>query len=240
MKTLIGMVTIGEDTAMRTLAIKRAEAYAERHGYEFHQLRERTPGTTRTPHWEKTVLPKTRPGFDRYVIIDDDVLINHRIAPELPVIRPGNIGLVREPLPHGFSAPVEWVGNTGFMLIHSSGLDLLSEAYALGEYKDVPPGYGDQPAVNAVAWREGRVTRLDWKWNYILMADWLIRAHKQVYPWTDSAAVRRFAKATLTMRLLARGLFAGPESITTQLRSAYMVHLTWYRQGASMIDNILG
>jgi len=240
-KTLIGMVTIGRDTTMRRLAVKRAEAYAQLHGYEFHRLCEPSNGATRTPHWEKTLLPKARPGFDRYVIIDDDILINHRIAPPLPPVRPGTIGLVREPLPHGFSDPVEWVGNTGLMVVEQAGLDLLTEAYELGEYKNIPPGYGDQPAVNAVAWRAGRVTRLEWKWNYLLMADWLIRSHRQNYPWTESAALRRLAKGTLTLRLFSRRLLsAGPEGICFRLRDAYMVHLTWYRQGASMVDKILG
>jgi len=240
MKTLIGMVTIGRDTAMRRHAVKRAEAYAQLHGYEFHQLRDPSKETARTPHWEKTLLPQTRPGFDRYVIIDDDVLINHRIAPPLPAIRPGTIGLVREPLPHGFSDPVEWVGNTGLMLVEQAGLDLLSAAYELGEYTKIPPGYGDQPAVNAVAWRAGRVTRLEWKWNYLLMADWLIRGHGQSYPWTESAALRRWAKGTLTLRLFARRICAAPEGVCARLRDAYMVHLTWFRQGASMVDEILG
>ena len=240
MKTMIGMVTIGPDTTMRTLAIKRAEAYAQKHGYEFHRLCEPTNGTDRTPHWEKTLLPKVRPGFDRYVIIDDDILINHRIAPPLPDVRPGTIGLVREPLPDGFEAPVEWVGNTGLMLVEQAGLDLLSDAYALGEYQAIPPGYGDQPAVNAVAWKAGRVTKLEWKWNYILMADWLIRSHRQQYPWTNSTALRRLAKGTLTLRLLSRGLFSATEGICSRLRDSYMVHLTWYRQGATMVDQILG
>lgn len=239
MKTLLGMVTIGQDTTMRSLAVKRAEAYARIHGYEFHRLNEPTNGSTRTPHWEKTLLPRVRPGFDRYVIIDDDVLINHRIAPSLPPIDPGTMGLVREPLPHGFTAPVEWVGNTGLMLVEQAGLDLLQQAYELGEYRDVPPGYGDQPAVNAVAWRAGRVTRLEWKWNYMLMADWLIRTHRQEYPWTKSATMRRLAKATLTVRLFTRHLPAAPDGIVSRLRDAYMVHLTWYRQGARLVDEIL-
>jgi hypothetical protein len=240
MKTLVGMVTIGRETTMRRFAVKRAEAYARRHGYEFYRLSNPSNGTTRTPHWEKMQLPKVRPGFDRYVIIDDDILINHRIAPPLPPVRSGTIGLVREPLPHGFNEPVEWVGNTGFMLLEEAGLDLLAAAYELGEYKKIPPGYGDQPAVNAVAWQAGRVTRLEWKWNYLLMADWLIRSHRQEYPWTESAALRRLAKGTLTLRLFSRGIFAAPEGVCARLRDAYMVHLTWYRQGARLVDKILG
>ena len=79
-------------------------------------------------------------------------------TPEHPVSAPA-------PLPEDPANNVPWVGNTGVMLLEHAGLDLLAKAYDLGEYKDVPPGYGDQPAVNVVAWRENRVTRLEWKWN---------------------------------------------------------------------------
>jgi len=241
MKTMIGMVTIGKSSATRERAVNRAQCYARRHGYEFAQIHSPVrPGTTRTPHWEKTLVPQAFPGYERYWIIDDDILINHRLAPALPAVDAGKIGLVREPLPEDPANNVPWVGNTGVMLLEHAGLDLLTKAYDLGEYKDVPPGYGDQPAVNVVAWRENRVTRLEWKWNYLLMADWLMCAHGQEYPWTKSQSLGRLAKATLTLRLMTRDFWRRSDEVVARLRQAYEVHLTWYRMGANLVDQVLG
>jgi hypothetical protein len=113
-------------------------------------------------------------------------------------------------------------------------------AYDFGEYTGVPPGYGDQPAVNAVAWRENRVTRLEWKWNYLLMADWIMCAHGQAYPWTKNLALGRLAKATLTLRLMTRRFWQRSDQVLARLHEAYAVHLTWYRMGSKLVDEVLG
>ena len=241
MKTLLGMVTIGRDTTMRSLAADRAQIYARKHGYEF--MRVNTPiiaDSQRTPHWEKTLIPQAAPGYERYLIIDDDVLINHRVAPALPEIPANTIGLVREALPGPFTTPVQWVGNTGFMLVQREAVDLLTKAYSLGEYAAIPPGFGDQPAINAVAWKESRVTQMDWNWNYIIMADWLIHTYHLPYPWTENRILARIAKATLSLQLLTSFLPSPPDGVLSKLRSSYMVHLTWYRIGARLIDKVLG
>ncbi len=241
MKTLIAMVTIGPDTTMRMLAVKRATAYASKHGYNFERIHEPSrPESDRTPHWEKLLVPDAFPGYDRYLVIDDDILINHRVAPKLPDIPDRNMGLVKEPIPGPFVEPVDWVGNTGFMLVRREALDLMEKSYEFGEYEDIAPGFGDQPAVNAVAWRENRVTRVAWNWNYLLMADWLMRSYRLQSPWTKNTMLARIAKVTLTFRLLTSFLPHSRTSVISNVKNAYMLHLTWYRMGAPLIDRVLG
>ena len=210
-RTLIAMVTIGPDNWTRRFSVARAEIYARKHGYEFARIdRASIPPGERTPHWEKTLVPRQLPGFDRYLIVDDDILINHRIAPPIPEIAPRKIGLVREPLPEGSGGPVPWVANSGMMLFARDSLDLMEAAYEMGEVSDIVPGFGEQPAVNHVAWRDQRVERLGKAWNYILMADWLRTVHRQDYPWTKNLALTRLAKLSLSFWLLFSFLFRRP------------------------------
>ncbi len=234
------MVTIGPDPWTRQFSVARAENYAASHGYDFVQITEPIlPGSGRTPHWEKILVPRALPDYDRWLVIDDDVLINTRVAPPLPALAPGCVGMVREPIPTRYQPPMEWLGNSGVILFDRSGLDLLQSAYDIGEYKEITPGFGDQPALNAAAWRAGRVERLDWKWNYMLMADWLLTTHHQVYPWTENYLLARWAKVTLwagLVRAAARPSQTGPMA---RLRACYFVHLIWCRMAAGRIDRYL-
>lgn len=241
MKTAVVMVTIGPDSWTRKYSVARAQAYASRHGYEFAQITEPVlPHAGRTPHWEKILVPRALPGYDRWLVIDDDVLINTRLAPPLPDLAPGRLGLVKEPVPTRYEPPMEWLGNSGVILFDRDGLDLLEATYAMGEYKDIAPGFGDQPAINAVGWRERRVERLDWRWNYMLMADWLLSAHHQIYPWTEDFLLARWAKVTLYASLVRAGSRPPAEGPLARLRDCYCAHLMWFRMAASRIDRYLG
>jgi hypothetical protein len=245
MKTLIAMVTIGSDNWTRRSSVRRAKAYAEKHGYDFAQITEPSiPAGERTPHWEKTLVPRVFPDYERYLVIDDDILINHRIAPCLPEIPTDHIGLVREPLPTLGEGPIQWVGNTGVMIVLRDSRDLLEAAYLVGEVTDTVPGFGEQPAINRVAWAQRRVCRMEWKWNYILMADWLITAHGQSYPWTPNIVLGRLAKVTLALRLalepLARIFRIKETGAMLRLKEGYFVHLIWFRMGAELVDRYLG
>lgn len=249
-KTAVAMVTLGPDSWTRRYSVARARAYAERHGYDFHQLTEPTAGVVadgRTPHWEKLLVPKTFPDYDRWLIIDDDVLVNTRTAPPLPELPTGTLGMVREPIPTRFAPPMEWLGNSGVLLLDRAGVDLLDAAYAVGDFRDIVPGFGDQPALNHVAWSQRRVSGLNWRWNYILLADWLRTAHRQEYPWTNNKTLARVAKLTLFARLavarLVQALRRQPPSrgaVMTRLRDAYFVHLIWFRMGAGWVHRYLG
>ena len=251
-KTAVAMVTLGPDSWTRRYSVARARAYAERHGYSFHQVTEPTPAGAgaaagRTPHWEKLLVPKTFPAYDRWLIIDDDVLVNTRTAPALPDLPPGTLGMVREPVPTRFEPPMDWLGNSGVLLLDRAAVDLLDAAYAVGEFKDIVPGFGDQPALNHVAWGQRRVSALDRRWNYILLADWLRTAHRQEYPWTNNVALARLARLTLFARLAAARLFqafrrptTGGHGVMARLRDSYFVHLIWFRMGAGWVHRYLG
>jgi len=246
MKTALAMITIGPDSWTRRYSVARARDYAAQHGYDFLQITEPiVKNSGRTPHWEKVLIPRACPGYDRWLIIDDDVLINLRKAPPLPDLPVGHLGMVREPVPTRFKLPMEWLGNSGVLLLDREAVDLLESAYAMGEYKDIVPGYGDQPALNAVAWSQKRVFRLDWKWNYMLMADWLSDAYNQEYPWTKDVGLARRARVTLFAKLaVARFLpflqVPAGERTMIRLRDCYFVHLIWFRMGASWIHRFLG
>ena len=246
MRTAVAMVTLGPDSWTRRYSVARARAYADRHGYAFHQVCEPTvPATGRTPHWEKLLVPKRFPDYDRWLIIDDDVLVNTRVAPPLPDLPIGTLGMVREPVPTHFPPPMEWLGNSGVLLLDRAGVDLLDEAYEVGEFKDIVPGFGDQPALNHVAWQQRRVAGLDRRWNHILLADWLRTAHRQEYPWTKSVALARLARLTLFAQLAAARLLQafrrppvpGPMA---RLHDCYFVHLIWFRMGAGWVHRYLG
>ena len=241
MKTLVAMVTIGKDKWTRRFSVRDAQTYAAKHGYAFAQIVEASiPPGERTPHWEKILIPKRHPGYERYLILDDDILINHRLAPELPEIPPDALGIVREPLPGANVGPVKWVGNSGVMIVHSEATDLLEQAYVMGEVTDVVPGFGEQPAINKVAWAADRIAKLDRRWNYILMADWLRTAHGQDYPWTKNLALSRLAKFTLfswlliSIALKACGLKA-PGAVMRRLDEAYFIHLIAFRMGVGLV-----
>ena len=252
-RTAVAMVTLGPDSWTRRYSVARARVYAERHGYDFRQVSEPTPAGAgaavvagRTPHWEKLLVPKVFPDYDRWLIIDDDVLVNTRTAPPLPNLPAGTLGMVREPVPTQYPPPMDWLGNSGVLLLDRAAVDLLDAAYAVGEFKDIVPGYGDQPALNHVAWGQRRVAALDWRWNYILLADWLRTAHRQEYPWTKSVALARLARLTLFARLgaarLLQALRRPPgrgEGVMARLRDSYFVHLIWFRMGAGWVHRYL-
>ena len=242
-KTVVVMVTIGPDARSRTrkYSVPRAQAYAQRHGYDFVRITERiAPDADRTPHWEKLLVHRVLPDYARWLVVDDDVLINVRLAPPLPELRPGCIGMVKEPVPTHFEPPMDWLGNSGVLLFDRAALDLIEATYEMGEYKEIVPGYGDQPALNAVAWRAGRVERLEWKWNYMLVADWLLQAHRQTYPWTKNVALARWARVTLYARLWWARIFPASTGPLAQLRECYFVHLIWFRMAVGRIDAYLG
>lgn len=246
MKTAVAMVTIGPESPTRRYALARARAYAARHGYDFVTVNEPSAAAAgRTPHWEKVLIPRAFPDYDRWLVIDDDVLINTRLAPPLPELPAGALGMVREPVPTVFPPPMEWLGNSGVLLLDRAAVDLLDAAFEVGEYREIVPGFGDQPALNHVAWQQRRVAALDGRWNYILLADWLRTAHRQEYPWTKSVALARLARLTLFARLaLARVLQAlrlpaGGGSVA-RLRDCYFVHLIWFRMGAGWVHRFLG
>ena len=246
MKTLVAIVSIGSRTKTFALSVPRARLYAARHGYDFTLITEALrPESGRTPHWDKLLVPQAFPGYDRYLLVDDDVLINHRLAPPLPDVPEGLIGIVKEPLPTRFDPPMEFLGNSGVLLVDAAAVDLLDRAYKMGVVKGKIPGIAEQPALNITGWNTGRFVRLDWRWNYLVMNDWLRTAHHQVYPWTSNLTKARIAKLTLLISLTWSKLCSlsgipNRNASMERLKGSYFVHLVWFRIGARWIDWHLG
>lgn len=167
------------------------------------------------------------------------------MLPELPEIGPGKIGIVKEPVSTQFDPPMPWLGNSGVLLVDADANDLLERAYETGVVKGKIPGIGEQPALNINLWNEGRAERLDWRWNYLVMADWLSTFHHQEYCWTSSILIARTAKATLFVALVLSRLaqamgFRVSQPALRRLKESYFVHLVWFRVGARSIHRYLG
>lgn len=174
MKTLVAMLSFGPREHLSDIAFPRTAHWASRQGYSVVLIKEPLHHANEKPHFGKLRIPERFPGFDRYCIIDDDLLIS-RNAPELPVLDEGKIGLVADAEQRHTQNPlVEWTGNTGFLLTQPSSLDLLAKACARGQDESVW-GIADQGSLNAVAWKEQRVQRLDASWNYQCVLEFFLR-----------------------------------------------------------------
>src|SRR6266496_3193990 len=93
MTTLVAMVSSGRREHLSEIAFRRAARWASRNDYTVVLSKERLVPADRLPHYAKLLIPDRFPGFDRYCIIDDDLLIS-ALAPPLPDIPDGTIGLV--------------------------------------------------------------------------------------------------------------------------------------------------
>ena len=87
--------------------------------------------------------------------------------------------------------------------------------------------------------------QLDWRWNYLVMADWLGTFHHQEYCWTSNQLLARFAKVTLFAFLawskVAQALgFRETNPALARLQECHFVHLVWFRMGAGLIHHYLG
>src|SRR5262245_22177303 len=137
MTTLVVMVSSGRREHLSDLAFSRAARWASRNDYSAVLSKERVVPPDRLPHYAKLLAPDRFPGFGRYCIIDDDLLISS-LAPPLPDIPEGMVGLVPDAEQrHTTKAGVKWTGNTGFVLCTSEAIPLLREAFAGGDDPDI-------------------------------------------------------------------------------------------------------
>jgi hypothetical protein len=165
MRTLVAMVSVGDRDHLTNVTYRRLYRWASSKNYDCFLAKKDLTGGRRGPNFSKLKIPDRIPGYDRYCIVDDDLLMSTD-APSLPHLQSGHVGLCRDALQNQTNHPaVEWTGNTGFILVGDDALDLLNRAYENGgESKIWPPG-GDQSALNLVAWEEDRVQELDGRWN---------------------------------------------------------------------------
>ena len=215
MKTLVAMLSYGNRSHLSDPAFRRASQWASRHGYSALLVKEPLHRSGERPHFGKLRLPEVAPGYDRYLILDDDLLITAK-APALPVTPPHCVALAPDAEQRHTTNPlVRWTGNTGFILIHRQSLDLFHKALEAEEDSTIW-GIADQGALNGVAWREGRVHQLDKAWNYQPVLEYFLTG-KDWPHWLASRSYR--------LGFYARVLLRAPHPVIACMRSAYGIHL---------------
>lgn len=172
--TIVMMVSIGDRAHLTDHTFPRLVAWASAHGYSSMLIKEPIiSNSTLAPHFNKLIAHRAAPGFKRYIIIDDDLMLKET-APAMEPVPEGFVGLCEDAVQTNTrAAHVNWTGNTGFIVADVKALAILEEAYANGEY---PYHWGDndkgiwgpydQAALNNVAFERERAYKLDWRWNY--------------------------------------------------------------------------
>lgn len=214
MRTLVATVSIGERRHLTRHSLPRMERWAATHGLDFAVVREPLVPAHLPPHFNKLAVPQAHPGYDRYVIVDDDLLVA-RHAPEPPRVPSGCIGLAPDDEQRNTTASyVEWTGNTGFIVADGAAGDLFAAALAHGAEPAIW-GYADQGALNHAAWTARRIVQLDPRWNHMPVIRYFVR--------------RDAWEAWRTQRFYRLRFYAGlclpfsPER--RDIRAAYGVHL---------------
>lgn len=173
--TMVIMVSIGHRSQLSNYTYTSLSQWAAQHGYSSMLLKQPVNPKNRLPHFNKLLAHTVVPGFERYVIVDDDLYIK-RHAPKLEAVPMGFIGLCRDAEQrHTEAEHVRWTANTGFIVADSQALWLLEKAYELGDHTYVKgdgtklavwPYLGDQSILNYLLFQENKIHELSWKWNH--------------------------------------------------------------------------
>lgn len=227
MRTLLAMVSIGATREYAPRAFRRVAAYARRHAYDAVLVSSPLLPPGRRAHFEKLAVAAAFPGYDRYLVLDDDLYLS-ALAPALPEVPQGMVGLVPDAIQNLTSAPhVAWTGNTGFVLIGRDALDLQAKALQVAPRPDIW-GMADQNTLNNVAWLEQRVHRLDARWNHLPIIHHI--AHDITWDrWCSSRLLR--------ISLYARFLLPTPQRRAA--RAAWGLHLVRAPGRAAFFDRLL-
>jgi hypothetical protein len=216
MKTLVAMVSVGDRKNLTNVSYRRAYRWAAKRGYDSILVSRNMGVGDRPVQFNKTRIPKEFPDYERYCILDDDLLVSKE-APNLPKIEEGNIGLCEDVYSKNTKKEyVRWTGNTGFMVVPKSSVDLLKKAYKHGPEPSIWPPGGDQSALNHVAWKEGRVQRIDCRWNLQPVLSY-IRDDKGWERWKSSRVNRLLFYSKVALRI--------PNSYYEKIRNAWGVHM---------------
>lgn len=218
--TLVAMVSTGPRQHLTSLSFPRASHWADRNEYSCVLVKRRLEDPGVAPFFAKLLVPRFFPGFDRYCIVDDDLLISAN-APALPETPPGTVGMALDAEQGNTSHPdVERTYNSGFVVADAASVDLLEAAYAHGLEPTVWGGNGDQGALNLLGWQAGRLAEIDARWN---VQPVLEHAVETVGWGAWSASPRRRAAhyAALALRV--------PGPARARIRSAWGLHLIHVR-----------
>ena len=229
-RTLVILVEIGDRRSRTKYTLPRLTGWTRRHSYDLVLWRRNELTRDLIPHFNKLLAATSFPGYDRYVIVDDDVLVSST-APALPEVPAGHVGLARDPQQANTSAAhVEWTGNSGFVIFDHTALPLIKQALDGGEVDGIWPG-GDQAAVNDVFWRAKKVFELDQRWNYQPIPSYFLQ-HGGWESWKSNRLKRLsyFATAALSF----------PTASVKASRGAFALHLTFVQpKQYSIFDRLL-
>jgi hypothetical protein len=221
------MVSVGERSRLTDVTWPRLEHWCKRHGYKAVLLKEdllKIYGYERPPHFNKCLVPKYFPGYDEYLILDDDLLFSKH-APEFPAGGADCFLMAKDPMKGITNAPfVQFNGNSGVLLVGKNKQYLFDRVFDLPVTLHGSPhttcegftiwGPYDQGLINEVAFKEKVVTELDFRYNYSLVPEYWLNSNKQ--KWLSSRLHR--------MRYYFTLLFPFHRN-ARKMRKAYVLHL---------------
>jgi hypothetical protein len=203
--TIVLMVSIGNRNHLTDITYSRMAQWAARHGYASLLIKHSLTDKAIAPHFNKLIAHRAAPGFKRYIIIDDDIIMKAD-APAMETVPDGMVGLCADVIQFNTQAAhVSWTGNTGFIVAGEQAIPLLEEAFENGEY---PYGWSDvggrgiwgpfdQGAVNDVLFSKSCAHQLDWRWNYQAVIDYYANRGKGWDKWQQSRLYRMLYYASL-------------------------------------------
>jgi hypothetical protein len=204
-RTIVLMVSIGNRSHLTDITYSRMEQWASAHNYAALLIKEKLTDKNIAPHFNKLIAHRAAPGFKRYIIVDDD-LIMKKDAPPMEEVPDGMVGLCADAIQFNTKAKhVTWTGNTGFIVAGHNALRLLEQAFENGEY---PFGWSDlggrgiwgpfdQGSVNDVLFSSANAYKLDWRWNYQAVIDYYANRGKGWEKWQQSRLYRMLYYASL-------------------------------------------
>ena len=231
MKTLVAMVSVGTRSHLTDYSFTRLSKWAARQGYSATLIKESLHAPEQLPHYSKLYVHKRFPGFDRYCIVDDDLMISIN-APSLPELPSGHVGLAKDAEQHHTTADfVDWTGNTGFIVYDSAAAYLLDEATKIGDVKTIWPFKTDQPALNKVLWEQQKIVMLDQRWNFQAVLEFYNKGRGWFF-WSQYRLYRASYFLGVATGLRVRAC--------RELRAQHGVHLIHGVKHMPMFDKALG
>lgn len=228
-KTLCAMVSIGSDRDVLKFSFPRFWAWCSKWGYDCILIKQPLTEALELPHFNKLHIPLSYAGYDKYLICDDDILISS-LAPELPEVPDGYIGMVPDVVQsQTTNDAVKWTANSGFLVATSGSIPLFESASKMGRVKDVW-SIADQGPINVVAWTANKVYKIDVKWNYAPVLDYAVNRIGWK-SWRGSRAARIRYFVGIQSRVMRQEVM--------RIRSAWGLHLIHRGRMTKPFENLL-
>jgi len=207
--TIAIMVSIGPRTRLTDYTYNRLVLWAASHGYSSMLVKKNVAEANIAPHFNKLIAHRHAPGFKRYIIVDDDLMLK-KDAPPMENVPDDMIGLCSDAVQSLTQAThVKWTANTGFIVAGQKALNLLEEAYQRGEYpftcwdgsnKGIW-GPHDQATLNDVLFEKNNIYKLNWRWNYQAVIEYYAGNRNGWHKWQKSRLHRLFYYISLLIPL---------------------------------------